>query len=265
MRYVPHLIFVSLFGIFPAHALDESPKSIVVEHLETVLDGELKLTDHDGLTQSLSATLRTDRPTILNFVYYRCPGACTLLLSGLSEAIMETDFQLGADFDVVTVTVDPMESTELAAGKRSTYLKDLNKPGLDKAHWRFFTASRATITALTGQTGFGFEYDADTLQYIHPSVLIFVSPERTVSRYLYGSYFQPDNFDHALVESGKGTVGTLSQQGFTWLHDFGRPEIGRRYALNKARVAGLLVGIIGLGLGLVWIGLRRRIASIGPS
>jgi len=258
VRFLIPLLLAVIFGLYPTLVLGDAPKSAVVEHLGVVLEGDLELTDQDGLTASLSAVLRTDRPTILNFVYYRCPGACTLLLNGLSAAIMETDFLLGLDYDVVTVTVDPMETTDLAAGKRITYLKDLSKPGIDKAQWRFFTASKKTITTLTQQTGFEYEYDADTLQYIHPSVLIFLAPDRTVTRYLYGSYFQPDNFDHALVESGDGTVGTMAQQGTTWLHDFGRPEVGRRYALNKARIAGLLVGIIGFGLFLVWFGLRLR-------
>jgi protein SCO1 len=186
-----------------------------------------------------------------------------MLLNGLSAAIMETSFLLGADYDVVTVTVDPMETTDLASGKRTTYLKALDKLGIDKARWRFFTAPKTTIEILTEQTGFVYEYDPDTLQYIHPSVLIFIGPDRTLTRYLYGSYFQPENFEHALVESGDGAVGTVTQQWITWLHDFGRPEIGRRYALNKSRVAALLVGIIGFGLVLVWLGLRRATPPTG--
>lgn len=230
----------------------------MTEHLGVRLNDAVELTDHTGQTLPLAKILRTDRPTILTFVYYRCPGACTLLLDGLSAAITETEYVLGTDYDVVTITVDPMESTDLAAGKRSTYLEPLSKPDINKAHWRFFTASKDTINQLTTQTGFGYEYDADTLQYIHPSVLIFLSPKHVVSRYLYGSYFQPDNFEHALVESGRGTVGTLRRQVITGLHDFGRPEVGRRYALNQSKVAALLVGFIALGLGLIWIGFRIR-------
>jgi protein SCO1/2 len=256
VRYLTLIIYGSLLILFPGHAFGAESKSVVTEHLGTTLEGQLELTDHEGITATLASMIRSDRPTILNFVYYRCPGACTLLLNGLSAAVMETQFLLGSDYDVITVTVDPMETTDLAAGKRTTYLEPLAKPGINKAHWRFYTGAKETLRRLTSQAGFGYEYDADTLQYIHPSVLIFLGPDRSVMRYLYGSYFQPDNFEHALVESGDGTVGTVRQQLITALHDFGRPETGRRYALNKARVTGVVVSIIALGLCLVLLGLR---------
>jgi protein SCO1/2 len=102
-----------------------------------------------------------------------------------------------------------MESSDLAIAKRNTYVDPLSAEGINADSWRFYTASKSVIKTLTGQTGFEYYYDADLLQYIHPSVLIFATPEHVVARYLYGSYFQPDNFDHALVESGEGTVGSL--------------------------------------------------------
>lgn len=229
------------------------------------LDDSALLTDQDGVTASLSTILSPHRPTILTFVYYRCPGACTLLLNGLSAAITETEYVLGSDYDVVTISVDPLESSDLATGKRNTYVEPLATQGINTDHWRFYTASKSVIKTLTGQTGFEYYYDADILQYIHPSVLIFTTSKRAVARYLYGSYFQPDNFDHALVESGEGTVGSLRRQIFTAFHDFGRPEVGRRYALNKAKIATFLLGLLVSGLGLVWIGFRIRALSKATS
>ncbi|MGB0646362.1 MAG: SCO family protein [Bradymonadia bacterium] len=251
-------ILVSLFFIVPGRA---TGKSEVVEHLGTELDGELEFIDHHGASKPLKDILSSERPTILTFVYYRCPGACTLLLNGLGEALQDTHFELGKDFDVVTMTVDPNEGVDLAAAKRDTYVDALSLERGSKESWRFFTGSKSVITRLTTQTGFGYVYDPDTLQYIHPSVLIFVSPEGKVVRYLYGSYFQPDNFNHALVEAGNGRIGSLKERIMTSFYEFGRPDVGRRYALNVGKLAVTLLGIILLGLAVVSIGIRIRSTS----
>ncbi len=255
------LFVVCLWTLLPRLGVAADGESKVTEHLGRTLVESVLLTDQNGLTAPLSTILSPHRPTILTFVYYRCPGACTLLLNGLSAAITETEYVLGSDYDVVTISVDPMESSDLATGKRNTYVEPLAAQGISPQGWRFYTATKSVIQTLTAQTGFEYYYDADILQYIHPSVLIFTSPDHVVARYLYGSYFQPDNFDHALVESGEGTVGSLRQQIITAFHDFGRPEVGRRYALNKAKVAGFILGLIILGLALVWTGFRLRAQS----
>ena len=252
---------VILAGLFVAGPRLAFSKSEVVEHLGTTLDGDLEFIDHDGVPGRLKEILSSDRPTILTFVYYRCPGACTLLLNGLGEALQDTHFELGKDFDVVTMTVDPNEGVDLSAAKRKTYVDALSLERGSTESWRFFTATKPVIGRLTDQTGFNYVYDPDTLQYIHPSVLIFISPEHKVVRYLYGSYFQPDNFNHALVEAGSGQIGTLKERIMTSFYEFGRPEVGRRYSLNVGKLAGTVLGIVLLGLGLVSVGMRIRSAS----
>ena len=114
-----------------------------------------------------------------DLVYYRCPGACTLLLNGLGEALQDTHFELGKDFDVVTMTVDPNE-VDLSAAKRKTYVDALSLERGSTESWRFFTATKPVIGRLTDQTGFNYVYDPDTLQYIIHRCL-FLSPPNTKS------------------------------------------------------------------------------------
>ena len=149
----------------------------VDESLGTSLPTNLTFQDHTGKTVSSAELFANGKPTILTFVYYRCPAACTLLLNGLTEALKSHEFQLGRDFNLVTISVDSRETKDLATAKRDTYIAQLpSNQSHDPDAWRFFTGSRSAIESLTNAVGYRFVYNADTLQYDHPSVLMFVSP-----------------------------------------------------------------------------------------
>src|SRR5262249_22407119 len=78
------------------------------------------------------------RPVVLALVYYQCPMLCTLVLNGLTEALIEQKFNVGDQFDVLTVSFDPRETPQLAQAKKETYLKRYGRPGAS-AGWHFLT------------------------------------------------------------------------------------------------------------------------------
>ena len=257
MRVAKLVLLTSFIGLYAAVSHAEAP-SRIDERLGVTLPVERVLQTVSGERVALKDVLHPKRATILTFVYFRCPGACTLLLNGLTKAIEETQFVLGSDYDIITISIDPNESSDLARGKRDTYVQTLNRSGIDVSRWQFFTADRETISQLTDAVGFRYVYEADTMQYTHPSALMFLNDQGTVVRYLYGSYFKPLNVDLALIESGDGAVGSLQQRLTAWFHDFGGPDVGRRYDLNHTRV--LLVSLFGFGLlaSLLWLVVVRR-------
>lgn len=237
------------------------PSVRVDEFLDAQLDGTLELVDHEGQTVTVNSLFANGKPTVLTFVYYRCPAACTLLLNGLTLALKDAGFTLGRDFNLVTISVDSRETTDLAKAKRDTYLTSLPNTEHDPSSWRFFTGSRSVIEELTNTVGYRFVYDPDSMQYEHPSVLMFVSPDRKVKRYLYGSYFQPDNVRRAFIESSGGALGTLLERTTLLFYDFGTPESGRRYVFNSTRF-GITLLLLSLCFSLIlWrvlIWSRRR-------
>ena len=275
-RLVLSLTCTVLCGVIfsPAHAENQvqttkpgqqsMPSVRVDEFLDSQLDGTLELVDHEGQVITISSLFANGKPTILTFVYYRCPAACTLLLNGLTLALNDSGFVLGRDFNLVTISVDSRETTELAKAKRDTYLTSLPNGEHDPSSWRFLTGSRSVIENLTNTVGYRFVYDADSMQYEHPSVLMFVSPDRRVKRYLYGSYFQPDNVRRAFIESSGGALGTLLERATLVFYDFGTPESGRRYVFNSTRfgITLLLLSLcFGLTLWRVVIWSRRRFST----
>ena len=260
---------MSIYGYASAQALGSETNSTrqqkspvrVDEFLESYLPTDLTFEDHNGNTVTSSSLLANGKPTILTFVYYRCPAACTLLLNGLTEALHAHDFRLGEDFNLVTISVDARETMELASAKRNTYIDQLPaNQAHDPEAWRFLTGSRSAIESITNAVGYRFVYNPDSMQYDHPSVLMFVSPTGQLKRYLYGSYFQPDNVRFAFLEAGNGALGTLSERLALCFYDFGTPEVGRRYALNKQRLLLVLVGGSATLAAVLWfiVGWSRR-------
>src|SRR6185437_9892786 len=114
---------------------------------------EVKLGDYFG-----------KKPVILSLVYFRCPMLCSELLSGLEGSLKALTFDVGKDFDVVTVSFDPKDTPADATQKKTDILKRYNRHGAANG-WHFLTGSQASITALTQAVGFYYEYDPKTDQF----------------------------------------------------------------------------------------------------
>src|SRR2546427_172460 len=50
------------------------------------------------------------KPMILNLVYYQCAMLCGEVLSGLESALRVMKFDVGKEFDVLTISFDPRET-----------------------------------------------------------------------------------------------------------------------------------------------------------
>src|SRR5687767_2198298 len=57
------------------------------------------------------------KPVVLAFVYYDCPMLCTQILNAMVTSFRVLPFQVGNEFDVVTISFDPRETPELARAK----------------------------------------------------------------------------------------------------------------------------------------------------
>jgi len=141
------------------------------------------------------------RATILVPVYYRCPMLCTKVLNGLLEALrkMPPNFNAGEQFQVVAVSMDPLEHGNLAKDKKNAYLNGDPKTGQlgygrpgGEAGWRFLTGTKENVNALLDSVGYRFEFDKMLKEYNHPSGIIILSPQGKVTRYFYGIGYDGD-------------------------------------------------------------------------
>jgi protein SCO1/2 len=195
------------------------------------------------------------RPVVLTVVYYDCPMLCTLTLNGLVTALRPLSFDVGREFEVVTVSFDPREGPELARAKKAGYLQRYHREGAERG-WHFLTGQEAALKRITAAVGFRYAWDVETRQFAHPAGILVLTPQGRISRYLYGIEYAPKDLRLALVESAAGRIGTALDQILLFCYQYD-PQRGRYGAvvLRLVRVGALLT-LAGLG-GLVFV-LRRR-------
>lgn len=184
-------------------------KGISIEQqLDAQVNLGLEFIDEAGQTVTLGDFLG-DRPAVLSLVYYECPMLCTEVLNGLQVALKGMKYSIGTDFDVITVSIDPGETPELAASKKAMYLERLQRPGSETG-WHFLTTPKTeAISELADTVGYGFTYDPATDQYAHAAGIMVLTPDGRVSRYYYGIEYIPRDIEFGLIEASEGKVGTM--------------------------------------------------------
>jgi protein SCO1 len=240
-----YIVLVLLTGAVQAFASQNDAD--IVEHLGTKIPLDLKFSASDGSMVSLKDIV--NKPTIIDFVYYECPGICSPLMTEVAHVADVSDLIPGKDYQILSISMDETETPEIALKKKKTFLSLIeNKPFPDSA-WRFLTGDSLSIDKLTRAAGFMFKRTGRN--FIHAGVLIFVSPEGEICRYLYPNYSEtrgfgilPFDFKMAVLETAQGkqtpVIGRVLQ--FCFSYD---PQ-GKTYVFNILRIfgAGILLGVI---------------------
>ena len=195
------------------------------------------------------------KPVILSLVYYRCPMLCSELLVGLESALKAVKFDVGKEFDVLTVSFDPKDTPELATSKKAEILKRYNRAGSADG-WHFLTGAQESITALTKAAGFQYQYDPKTDQFAHTTAIMILTPEGKIAQYYYGVEFPPKDLRLGLIQASDSKIGTLADQVVLYCYHYD-PNTGK-YSAIISRIIQLSGGVTILGLGTVLIMLFRR-------
>jgi protein SCO1 len=226
----------------------------IEEKLGARLALDARFTGDDGAPVRLGdLVVKKDRPTVVALVYYSCPMLCGLVLKGLSRAMKESGLELGKDYDAVTLSFDPRDTVKLAAERQRGYLQAVGRPEAQVA-WRFLVGAEPDIKAVTDSVGFRYAYDERTKQYAHAAVLVVVTPDGRVSRYLYGIEFPAKDLRLAVVEAAQGRVGTSFDRLLLTCYRYDpASRTYQPYVLGFVRIVMLgVLGGLGLMLGVFW-------------
>jgi protein SCO1 len=206
---------------------------------------DIPFRDENGNTVRLGDYFGT-KPVILSLVYYDCPMLCTTSLNGLDSSLKELTFNLGTDFNVVTVSFDPTEKPSLANAKKAVYVGIYGRPGA-AAGWHFLTGDQASIQRLTQAVGFRYNYDPTIKQFIHATGIIVLTPQGKIARYFYGIQYPAGNLRLALVEASQGKIGNPVDEVLLYCCEYD-PMTGK-YSLIISRVLqiGAAITIVSLG------------------
>jgi protein SCO1 len=178
----------------------------VEEHLGEPLPLQARFLDEAGNEVRLGELLPKDKPTLVTLVYYQCPMLCNLVINAQVSAMREVGLELGKDYHALTVSIDPKDTPAQSQERRRKHLQAMGKP--ESAPWRFLTGDEENLRQLSETLGFKYTYDESTKQYAHPAVVHVITPEASISRYLYGTSFPAKDMKLALLEAAGGRVGT---------------------------------------------------------
>ena len=200
------------------------------------------------------------RPVLINFMYYRCPMLCSMVMEGISSTLTELKFDVGREFDVITVSIDPRDMPREAVVKKDKYIKRYGRLGA-AGGWHFLTGHESSIRALTNAVGFHYAYDPEHDQFAHGTVLLVATPQGRVSRYLYGFEYKPRDVRLALVEASANKIGSASDQLLLLCYHYD-PATGKysRSAMNFVRAGGIAT-VITLASFIIIMIRRERLSG----
>jgi len=225
----------------------------IVEHLDEFLPDSISLVNESGEKVFLKDII--DKPTIINFVYFRCPGICSPLMEAVASVMDKSDLIPGKDYQVLTISFDPNETIDLGIRKKANYLNLMSKKVEEaKTGWLFFVSDSASIAKATNATG--FKYKKTGNDYLHAASLTVVSSEGKITRYLNGMYFLPFEWKMAIVEASKGQSGPTLNKVLRYCFSYD-PE-GQTYVMNVTKVSGTLILFFALILLLVLVFKPKR-------
>ena len=216
---------------------------------------DLRFVDSEGNTVHLRDFFG-EKPIVLSLVYFDCPMLCTQVINSLLRAMNVLSFGAGTEFDVLTISIDPGETPELAKAKKIEYLK--NYRGREgSTGWHFLTGDQQQIDELAAAVGFRYEYDEPTDQYIHASGIMVLTPEGKLARYFYGIDYPPRDLRWGLVEAADGAIGNPVDQLLLLCYSYD-PMTGKYglYIRNSLRIGGLAT-VLALG-SFIFVMLRRE-------
>lgn len=239
----------------PANVRPPGLKNVgIQQNLNQPLPLDLTFTDDLGRNVRLGDYFGK-KPVILSLVYFNCPMLCGEVLSGLEHSLRMMTFDVGSEFDVVTVSFDPKDTPEMAAKKKAEFLKRYKRAGAERG-WHFLVGKQEAIDALTKAVGFQYEYDPKTQQFAHVTAIMIATPDGKIAQYYYGVEYPPKDLRLGLVEASKGKIGTVADQLLLYCYHYD-PEQGKYSAtiLRVLRLAGLAT-MLSLGT-LIFVMIRR--------
>ena len=233
------------------------------QHLNGQIPLDLNFVDEHGQPVLLRQYFG-QKPAIITMVYFQCPMLCTQVLSGLTFTLNGMPgFNVGREFNVITVSFDPRDTPQAAMENKERYLRRYRRADSEQG-WHFLTGKKEQIDALAQALGFRYAWDEENQQFAHASGIMLLTPDGHIAQYYYGIDFPPSDVHLGLVEASKGKIGTLVDQLLLYCYHYD-PRQGR-YGVaifNVLRISALTTVLL-LGGFVFWMMRReRRARSLG--
>lgn len=238
-KLVLSVLFIGLINsVFAQLPIKREVEIGIVERLGETIPLDLKFFNEKNDTVTLGSMI--NKPTVLSFVYFDCPGLCSPLLDGIADVVSKMDLSIGKDFDIITISFNTKDTPEKARQKKLNFVQKMKEK--DRANWFYLTGELENIQKITEAVG--FRYKPTGLDFAHPSAIIMLSPQGKITRYLYGITFLPFDVKMAVVEAQKGLARPTSNKLLEYC--FAYDTQSKSYTLQFTRLIGAFILIVGL-------------------
>lgn len=178
------------------------------QHLNAQIPPDLNFLDEHGQPVQLRQYFG-EKPVIITMVYYTCPMLCSEVLAGLTAALNGMrEFDVGREFNVVTVSFDPRDTPQAALETKERYVKRYRRAGSDQG-WHFLVGKKDQIDALAQALGFRYAWDPEMQQYAHGSSIMLLTPDGHIAQYRFGIEYAPRELRLGLIEASRGKIGSV--------------------------------------------------------
>lgn len=256
-------IVICLLLPFFAFAADAPPAAIkdleISPQLGATIDLKLELVNETGKAVQLGEFFDGRRPVVLVMSYYRCPMLCGLIINAVRNSLQGLDWLPGEKFQIVTVSFDPKEKFDLAAGKKQAVIASVENTSWQKAAesgWHFLVDYKGSAKKLAEQIGFRYRWVEEENQYAHGAAIFLLSPNGKISRVLYGIDYAPRDLKLGLLEASAGKVGTVAEKILLFCYHYDPKE--NKYALLATRLMKIGGGVTLLVVGGIYASLAWR-------
>lgn len=266
MKFVGLIAILSLLlhpvGTF-AQLNKQKPSNLkdvgVTEQLGKQIPLDLQFANAEGDSVTLKELFNDGKPVLLNPVYYECPQLCSMVKEAIYKGVDDLKWSPGTEYNIVTFSFDPSEETKLAAEDKKRFLKKLDRENAENG-WHFLTGNKKNIQQLIKAVGFDVR-KLQNGQYAHGAAIMFLSPDGTITRYLYGLEFDEFNMRNALYEAADGNIGSTADQVLLYCYQYDADA--NTYvpvAWRIMKIGGFATMIIlGIFLGFMW--MRHRYSN----
>ncbi len=266
MRFIGLIAVLSLL-LHPGYALSQlnkqKPDNVqdvnITERLGEQIPLDLKFANAKGDTVTLQELFNDDKPVLLNPVYYECPQLCSMIKEAIFKGIKDLKWSPGTDYNIVTFSFDPDEKQALAAENKKRFVNKLDRNNVEDG-WHFLTGNKENIDKLLDSVGFDIQ-KLENGQYAHGAAIMFLSPDGTITRYLYGLKFDEFNMRNALYDAADGNIGSAAEQVILYCYQYDADSNSYvPVAWRFMKVGGFATMIIlGIFLGFMWV--RHRYSN----
>lgn len=262
------LVAVALPSVASAQQQSDFTKSMGIEQrLGGAVPKSATFLDELGRKRTFGSLFQGRPLLVLPFPLKRTAG-CGVILDGLQKTLFRAanpnvrklvkkegrnQLQVGKDFDVVLLSLDPTETPTDAAATKADFQKKL---GVQTEPVTALTGNLMNIRQVTDALGFRFYYNPGTKALRNPTGSVLVTPDGHISSYTIGNDFQTVVLERNLELARTNAVGTKAED----TEMFACVQLDAGIIEKRGRIEALYTwaGLITLGTIILWISSMLR-------